>query len=253
MVEINKADLKFIKAPSVILRLRDLTPNEKLMLQMMYYWADANNKIENKSQGLLSDVLGMSTVTVSKSVKGLVEKGYIKRERRYRELDSYEIIPNRLSIDLKSSDFFNTEKSIVLKGAKAEKNEIKITDTEEKKEENMGQYVGTVNEIQARNENREQWGERVKTAFQEKAVVAVAAAEVPKAPEYIIREMEKCIPKMKLNSMMMQMSKSLSDEKNLQRLEECLSPYIEGFSKVEREYLYKKLLYHFKNKSEQAA
>lgn len=239
-------ELKYVKIPNVVLRIKELTPLQRLALMTMI-GNERNGKIENVTQQLLAYTIGTKKENISIILKTLIEKGYIQKIKSgaWGETNVYAVNWDKINESAKETDYYESKYN--------KDNEIKITDTEEKKEENMGQYIGTVNEIQARNENREQWGERVKTAFQEKAVVAVAAAEVPKVPEYIIREMEKCIPKMKLNSMMMQMSKSLSDEKNIQRLEECLSPYIEGFSKVEREYLYKKLLYHFKNKSEQAA
>lgn len=102
----------YIKIPNLVLKNAKLTASDKLLYGILNSLAHKDNKITASNQ-FLSDTLGLSVITVKRSLSVLKEQNYITitNSNKYRIIKMIPVKPEitffRLEIDEETNDLLD--------------------------------------------------------------------------------------------------------------------------------------------------
>ena len=161
-----------------------------------------------------------------------------------------KISPNEPSLAINDTDVPQEAKSLPEVKIEAKEEEI-IIDTNNTEE--MGTFIGYAKGFEPaietrsaapqmdmnRDKRREEYTANFKKAYNiQAASISEPTKRIEIEEDRSIEHMTKCISTFDLNKAKCQISRAKSVDENMKRVEDCLDPLLEGFSKTERSKLY---------------
>lgn len=105
----NKKEVKYLKVPNPILRMKELSSNGKLILAEMLSLSDDNFHVTGKTENYFVASLGITRKTVNNSIHKLVDLGFItigKKKGEQREINTYIIDWDKIESYATERDYY---------------------------------------------------------------------------------------------------------------------------------------------------